>query len=60
MSADLFTDGKFQGIGSNGPIAAGLLYSYAAGTLIPQVTYTDYNAGTANANPVGLARRPIG
>ena len=54
MSADLFTDGKFQGIGSNGPIAAGLLYSYAAGTLIPQVTYTDYNALTANANPTVL------
>jgi hypothetical protein len=40
---------------SNGaPLAGGLIYTYAAGTLTPQATYTDSGAGTPNANPVVL------
>ncbi len=40
---------------SNGsPLNGGKLYSYAAGTVTPQATYTDEGAGTANANPVVL------
>ena len=54
MSADLFTEGKFQAISSAGPVAGGLLYTYTATTLNPLATYTDYGAGTTNANPVVL------
>jgi len=39
---------------SNGlPLAGGNLYSYAAGTAAPQVTYSD-STGTPNTNPVVL------
>jgi parallel beta-helix repeat protein len=34
--------------------AAGRVYTYAAGTTTPQVTYTTPSAGTPNANPVIL------
>jgi hypothetical protein len=34
--------------------AAGKVYTYAAGTTTPQVTYTTAAAGTPNANPVIL------
>lgn len=35
------------------PLAGGLLYSYAAGTTTPQVTYSN-STGTTNTNPVVL------
>src|SRR6266705_2236564 len=45
---------KLQFLDANGaPYAGGLLYTYAAGTSTPLVTYAD-NAGTPNANPVVL------
>ena len=53
--ASLFTDGRFQGLDSSGnPLSAGLLYSYAAGTLTALPTYTTQSGGVANANPVVL------
>lgn len=40
---------------SNGiPLAGGQLFSYAAGTSVPQATYTDSTAVTPNSNPVIL------
>jgi hypothetical protein len=39
------------------PLVGGKLYTYAAGTTTPQVTYTDFGGGTANANPVILDSR---
>lgn len=39
------------------PMAGGLLYTYAAGTTTPLVTYTDSTGLTANANPVILDSR---
>ena len=40
---------------SNGiPLAGGQLFSYAAGTSVPQATYTDATAATPNTNPVIL------
>lgn len=45
----------FQAFDANGnPLAGGKLYSYAAGTLTPQATYTDQGGGTAAANPIIL------
>lgn len=38
---------------SGSPLAAGKLYTYAAGTTTPQVTYSN-QGGTTNANPVIL------
>lgn len=38
---------------SGAPLALGKLYTYAAGTVIPQATYSDQD-GTTNANPVVL------
>lgn len=53
--ASLFVDGRFQGLDSAGiPVSAGLLYSYAAGTLSPLSTYTTQAGDVANANPVVL------
>lgn len=44
-----------QQLDSNGkPYAGGLLYTYEAGTTNPKDTFTDFNAGTANSNPVIL------
>lgn len=46
---------------SNGvPLSGGLLYTYAAGTATPAVTYTSASGVTANANPIVLnsAGRP--
>jgi hypothetical protein len=42
------------------PLAGGLLYTYAAGTTTPAVTYTSATGVTANTNPVVLdaAGRP--
>lgn len=40
---------------SNGiPLAGGQLYSYQAGTVTPQATYTDSTGSTPNTNPVVL------
>lgn len=36
------------------PLAAGLLYTYAAGTTTPLATYTDSTGSTPNANPIVL------
>lgn len=40
---------------SNGdPLAAGLLFTYAAGTSTPQATYTDSSGDTPSTNPIVL------
>ena len=39
------------------PLVGGLLYTYAAGTTTPQVTYTDSTGSQANTNPVVLDAR---
>jgi hypothetical protein len=47
----------FKGFDANGiPLVGGLLYSYQAGTSIPQVTYQS-STGPANTNPVVLNAR---
>lgn len=44
-----------QEMDDNGePLAGGKLYTYAAGTSTPKVTYTDSTQSTANANPIIL------
>lgn len=49
---------KIQFFDANGhPLAGGKLYSYAAGTTTPLVTYTDQAATSANTNPVILDAR---
>lgn len=42
------------------PLSGGKIYTYAAGTTTPKVTYTDYTGATAHANPIVLdaAGRP--
>ena len=45
---------NFQYVNNSGPLAGGMLYSYAAGTTTPQNTYTDQTGSTPNANPVIL------
>lgn len=58
MSASLFPTPVMQFFTANGvPLSGGKLFTYAAGTVTPLVTYTDYNAGTANTNPVILNSR---
>ena len=58
MSASLFPTPVMQFFTANGaPLVGGKLYTYAAGTTTPPATYTDYNAGTANTNPVILNSR---
>ena len=45
----------WQFLDSNGnPLAGGLLYTFAAGTTTPQVTYTSSSGATANSNPIVL------
>jgi hypothetical protein len=54
----LATPPKLQFLDANGaPLVGGKLYTYVAGTTTPQVTYTDFGGGTANANPVILDSR---
>lgn len=51
----------WQFFDNNGvPLSGGLLYTYAAGTTTPAVTYTSATGVTANANPIVLnsAGRP--
>lgn len=53
--ASPLTSLNFQAIGADGlAVPGGLLYSYVAGTLTPQATYTDSTGSVANANPVVL------
>lgn len=58
-----YTAGRFQAFDSNGdPLSGGRLYTYAAGTLTPQATYTTAALTTPNANPVILdsqGRAPV-
>jgi len=56
--ASLSPSPKLQFFDANGaPLSGGKLYTYAAGTTTPLATYTDYGAGTPNANPVILDSR---
>jgi len=49
---------KQQFLDANGnPLSGGKVYSYAAGTTSPLVTYTDESGGTPNTNPVILDSR---
>jgi len=48
----------FQAFANNGQfLAGGFLYSYQAGTTIPQPTYTDSTLATPNTNPIQLDAR---
>ena len=42
---------------SGAPLVGGKVYTYAAGTTTPQVTYTDSTGSTPNENPVPLDSR---
>lgn len=45
----------WQFLDNNGnPLVGGLLYTYAAGTTTPQITYTSASGSTPNPNPVVL------
>jgi hypothetical protein len=49
---------KSQFIGADGvPLSGGKVYTYIAGTTLPQATYTDYTGAVANSNPVILDAR---
>ena len=49
---------KTQFIGADGiPLVGGKVYTYAAGTTSPQVTYTDSSGATPNTNPIILDSR---
>ncbi len=53
--AALFTASKFYATDADGnPLAAGRVYTYAAGTTTPKATYTTQAGNVANANPVVL------
>lgn len=57
----LLPDPRPQYFDANGdPLAGGLLYTYAAGTVTPLATYTDVGLTTPHANPIVLdaAGRP--
>ena len=58
MPTTLTPSPVMQFFDANGnPLVGGKLFTYAAGTTTPQATYTDYNGGTANTNPVILNSR---
>jgi hypothetical protein len=58
MTAALTPVPKIQFFADDGtPLVGGKLYSYAAGTTTPLVTYTSYAGTTANTNPVILDSR---
>lgn len=58
MTATLCPPPKLQFFDANGaPLAAGKLYSFAAGTTSPLATYVDQAGITANANPIILDSR---
>jgi hypothetical protein len=49
---------KMQFLAANGePLVGGKVYTYQAGTTLPQATYTDNTGNTANSNPVILNSR---
>ena len=53
MTTTLTPSPVMQFFDANGdPLVGGKLYTYAAGTTTPLVTYTDYTGATANTNPV--------
>ena len=55
MSATLFTSSKYSTTDAAGlPLAFGLVYTYAAGSLTPQATYTSQSGVSPNTNPVVL------
>ena len=55
MSATLFTSSKYSATDAAGlPLAFGLVYTYAAGSLTPQATYTSQSGVSPNTNPVVL------
>ena len=55
MSATLFTSSKYSATDAAGlPLANGLVYTYAAGSLTPQATYTSQSGASPNTNPVVL------
>lgn len=56
MTVSLSPLPKFKAfvVGTNAPLSAGKLYTYAAGTTTPLATYTSSTGLTLNANPVIL------
>ena len=61
--SNLYTAGRFQGLDAAGnPLSGGLLWTYVAGTLTPQATYTTADLDVPNTNPVVLdssGRAPV-
>ncbi len=58
MTAQLAPQNVFRSWDNNGnPLFLGQLFTYAAGTTIPQATYTDSTQSTPNTNPVILNAR---
>lgn len=58
MPTTLIPSPVMQFFDANGnPLVGGKLFTYAAGTTTPQATFTDYNGGTANTNPVIMNSR---
>jgi len=55
MSGTYAPSPVFTGLDSNGdPVAAGLLFTYLAGTSTKVATYTDVDLSSANTNPIVL------
>lgn len=55
MSAQLSPSPFFRGFDSHGaPLAFGMLFTYAAGSSTPQVSYTDSTQAAPNPNPLQL------
>ena len=58
MPTTLTPSPVMQFFDANGnPLVGGKLFTYAAGTTTPLATFTDYNGGTANTNPVIMNSR---
>lgn len=58
MTLQLAPPPVFRANDNNGnPLAAGQLFTYQAGTLVPQATFTDSTGVTQNTNPVILNSR---
>jgi hypothetical protein len=55
VNLSLLAGAGWQFFDNNGvPLSGGKLFTYAAGTTTPQVTYTSSSGATANANPIIL------